>query len=100
MGMVLMPSPTTVLKQAENLIYGDRANSYGSWSDNAACLAQRWSRITGTKVHPLQATLMMVELKLMRLEQDPTHRDSVIDAIGYLGLYGDLLDNNKTSVVE
>lgn len=86
------PGPISVIADAFNLIHGDRANTYGPWRENAGTLAARWSELLNVAVTPLQATLMMVDLKIMRLTQDPHHRDSVVDAIGYLALYGNLLD--------
>ncbi len=34
--------------------------------------------------------VMMAELKLARLEQNPSHADSWIDAIGYLALAAEM----------
>jgi hypothetical protein len=37
----------------------------------------------GTTVRPEQVVLCLLDLKLARLVHDPTHRDSLVDLIGY-----------------
>lgn len=59
--------------------YGDPARSF-------AIIAARWSLTLGRSVTPAQVALCMIDLKLARLGHDPTHRDSVIDVIGYAAL--------------
>jgi len=83
------------LAYAGDLISGARAESYGPWKDNAACLAGLWSAYLGHTITPFQATTMMALLKIMRLR--PGTRisdDSIVDAIGYLALGGELDSEN------
>jgi hypothetical protein len=85
----LFPS---VLDKARELIDGDRQKDYGPADENFAAIAAFWSiylsvstgnhvELTGKNVSHLMALL-----KIARLARTPTHEDSVIDAIGYLGL--------------
>jgi hypothetical protein len=37
----------------------------------------------GTTVRPEQVVLCLLDLKVARLVHDPTHRDSLVDLIGY-----------------
>ena len=46
----------------------------------------RWSITLGHPVTPAEVMLCMIDLKLTRLAHDPTHRDSVVDIIGYAAL--------------
>jgi hypothetical protein len=65
----------------------DRGINYGQPEDNFARIARRWnahlqnvgrSQLTATDV-----AIMMADVKLARLENDPTHADSWIDLAGY-----------------
>jgi hypothetical protein len=67
----------------------DRGLNYGKPEDNFARIAERWrahlKNRFGLNV-PLDATsvaLMCLDLKLARLENDPSHLDSWVDAAGY-----------------
>jgi hypothetical protein len=63
-----------------------RSAAYGDPVDSLAAIAARWSLTLGATVTPAQVALCMIDLKLARLGHDPTHRDSVIDVIGYAAL--------------
>ena len=62
-----------------NAAYGDPVASF-------EIIAARWSLTLGQTITPTQVALCMIDLKLARLGHDPTHRDSVIDVIGYAAL--------------
>jgi Domain of unknown function (DUF6378) len=64
---------------AREAAYGDPARSF-------AIIAARWSLTLGRQITPSQVALCMIDLKLARLCLDPTHRDSMIDVIGYAAL--------------
>jgi hypothetical protein len=51
-----------------------------------AMVAARWSLTLDHPVTPAQVMLCMIDLKLTRLAHDPTHRDSLVDVIGYAAL--------------
>jgi hypothetical protein len=81
-----------VLEKAAALIDGSRAADYGPADENFACIAAFWSAYlsvaTGSKVELTgkQVAHLMSLFKHARLAKTPTHEDSVVDAVGYLGL--------------
>ena len=76
---------TTILEQAAGII-ADRRATYGDPAASMAIVAARWSVTLGHPVTPAEVMLCMIDLKLARLAHDPTHRDSVLDVIGYAAL--------------
>jgi hypothetical protein len=79
----------SVLQEAERLINGDRRASYGHPLDEYERLAAFISIALADNLNePItaeQAMLLMVLLKLNRHISDPQHRDSLVDAAGYIG---------------
>ena len=82
----------SVLDDAKDIIYGDREKTYGAPDKNLVAIAGYWSNhlltrfgvfhdITGADV-----CVMMTLLKAARLGNNLTHRDSLVDAVGYLAL--------------
>ena len=82
----------SILDEAKDIIYGDREKTYGAPDKNLVAIAGYWSNhlltrfgvyhdITGADV-----CIMMTLLKAARLGNDVTHRDSLVDAVGYLAL--------------
>ena len=74
-----------VLKEAYELVSGERAQSYGS----SVALHRKWSVMLdqlGIKIEPHQLAMAMVVLKLLRESHCHKH-DNVVDAAGYLELY-------------
>lgn len=78
-------SAAVILDEAEAVLT-QRTAVYGDASCSLAIIAARWSLTLGVHVSPAQVALCMIDLKLARLGHDPTHRDSVIDVIGYAAL--------------
>lgn len=86
-----------ILQEAMRIIYGDREKTYGSPEKNLLTIAGLWATYLKGKYpdKPLDAMfymtiddvcLMMVLLKVARLANDPTHRDSQADGCGYFAL--------------
>jgi hypothetical protein len=63
-----------------------RAETYGSANVALRAIAARWSLTLGQPVTPAQVALCMIDLKMVRLAHDPSHRDSLVDVIGYAAL--------------
>jgi hypothetical protein len=78
-------TPEHVLQQAAAII-AERGAAYGDVAMSMSAIAERWSITLGQAVTPAQVVLCMIDLKLTRLAHDPTHRDSVLDVIGYAAL--------------
>lgn len=79
----------TILREAENLINGDRAQAYGPPEENFLRIAKGWEVILGVDITPEQVARMMAWLKIARLCEGP-HRDSYVDGAAYLALAGEL----------
>lgn len=80
----------TALDQAKEIIYGDREKTYGHPAKNLETIACMWNAYIGARGEdPLMAedvAVMMSLLKAARFANDPTHKDNVVDAIGYWAL--------------
>lgn len=76
--------------EAHDLVYGERAATYGSPISSFTAIARVWTGLLsgklreGAEVDPHDVALMMAGLKLCRLTQSPGHRDSRVDTIGYM----------------
>lgn len=96
----LVAEPQTILDEAKALIYGDRHDAYGEFAGNAERLAALWNSYLAVDASDLDLTnrpivaedvpAMLALLKVMRLAEDPTHRDSWLDIAGYVGCAGKL----------
>lgn len=82
------------IDEARDIIHGDREKTYGSPARNLTAVAAMWQaylevlldkdsefRLTAEDV-----CAMMSLLKAARFANDPTHRDNIVDAIGYWAL--------------
>jgi len=78
-----------ILKTAEKLINGPRAQDYGDAYENHKRIADFWSIILGQPVTVAQVYQCMIALKMARLIQTPDHDDSWIDICGYAALGGE-----------
>lgn len=73
----------SIEQEAREIIYGDREKTYGHPAKNIEQIAELWSAYTRTTITADQVCDMMILLKLARLKNNPTHRDSLVDMIGY-----------------
>ncbi|ALG30719.1 hypothetical protein AOZ07_02905 [Glutamicibacter halophytocola] len=80
----------TVLTTAEQLINGDRAKDYGDASENFQRIANLWEPILGVEVTATDVALCLTQLKVSRLITSPAHKDSWVDAAGYIALGGEI----------
>jgi len=84
-------SQQTVMEEAQSLIYGDRQTQYGDPRDNLNAIAQFWMMYLYHKykvdieLNGEDVCWMMAQLKMLR-EFNGSKRDSLVDAIGYIGL--------------
>lgn len=76
---------TAILEHAAGVI-AERRATYGDPAASMATVAARWSVTLDRPVTSAEVLLCMIDLKLARLAYDPTHRDSVVDIIGYAAL--------------
>jgi hypothetical protein len=75
-----------ILEEAQSIIYGDREKTYGHPAKNLLNIAKLWSIYLGEDVSAQDVATMMVLLKIARLMNQPEHRDSLVDSVGYLAL--------------
>jgi hypothetical protein len=76
---------TTILKEADEIITGPRAEAYGSATDNGKRTALIWEAILGFPVTPEQVMLCLLGLKIAREVHKPG-RDNRVDMAGYAGV--------------
>lgn len=85
-----------VLRTAESLVNGARADDYGPPQENFGRVAAMWSAQFAAKLkEPLTAdevAIALVHLKLSRLANTPDHADSFIDAAGYIALAAEIAE--------
>lgn len=68
---------------AHRLVSGQRGKDYGHPSEDFARIGALWAPILGVEVTPRQVALCMIQVKVGRLCNTPTHLDSLIDIAGY-----------------
>jgi len=67
-------------------IMQDRGRIYGHPKINQGRIASRLSNLFDFPITDTQAALAMVEVKLSRIQETPSHVDSYVDAIAYLAI--------------
>lgn len=90
-----------ILGEAEKLIYGDREKTYGDPSKNLTTIAEFWSiyiraaKKEGESLTAEDVCVMMTLLKAARLANQIDHKDSQVDACGYMALLERIQEFNK-----
>lgn len=85
----------TILEEAQKIIKGARAKSYGDSNKSLLNISKVWSGILGTDITPEQVALCMSGMKLVR-ENSSHKRDNLVDAAGYLLLLERKYDKRRT----
>jgi hypothetical protein len=80
----------SVLDRAKALITGERAKEHGEASDTFSKIAERWSSRLGCTVTSKDVALMMIDVKLVRSQQNPNVEDNYVDIAGYAALGAEL----------
>jgi hypothetical protein len=80
-------------------IMQDRGKVYGHARVNFARQSARFSSVLSQEVTDSQAALLMVEVKLARITESPSHIDSYLDAICYLAISLELLTEEDEQYV-
>ena len=78
------------LTQVQNIIQ-QRGEAYGNVRENMTETAKRMSLTLGHTVTAESVCLMMIDLKLARLRETPTHLDSIFDVMGYAALLAEIV---------
>lgn len=82
---------TTILEEAQSLVYGDRQAAYGHPLDDFSRTAKMWAAILGCEVTPEQVGLCMCVVKISRQLNRPK-RDNLVDLAGYAATVELVLD--------
>jgi len=83
---------TSVLEEAQTIIYGDREKTYGHPAKNLKTIANMWNAYMNNmddanfSVSPKDVAAMMMLVKVARFANDPSHRDNLVDVCGYAAL--------------
>jgi len=83
-----------LLKEAEKVL-GNRGKHYGPPHSLFENVARRWSLTLGKDVSVEQVIMCMIDLKLARLNNSPTHSDSMIDVAGYAAILSEIAGDKK-----
>ena len=85
-----MSEHISVLKEANNIIYGDREKTYGHPAKNLKAIATMWdfyvNNTNSREINAKDVAAMMMLVKVARFANDPTHRDNLVDICGYAAL--------------
>jgi hypothetical protein len=81
-------SDPAAIRRALEIVTGDRQRDYGDPVECHARAAGLVHLMTGLDLTPRDVAMVLVAVKLARLRHDPGHEDSIVDAIGYLGIAG------------
>ena len=91
-----------ILKQAQDLVSGDRNDTHGDAFENHAEIAEFWNIYLDKKLQPMASitaedvALMMVLLKISRNTQgDKSNIDNFIDMCGYAAIAGEIGDTGS-----
>ena len=57
-------------------------------------MSKRWSLTLGTEVCAEQVITCLIDLKLARLNSNPSHQDSILDVAGYAAILFEIINNN------
>jgi hypothetical protein len=91
-----VPARAEVLREAEQLICGARAREYGPPAKNFQTIAELWGPymrrvgLARRDPQPHEVAALMALLKVARMAQSPEHRDSHVDAAGYVAIAAEL----------
>lgn len=81
---------TEILDTAKEIINGARQENYGKPEQNFQSIASYWTLYLHRNVTSTDVAMMMILMKLARLQNKPTHADSWIDICGYAANGGEI----------
>jgi hypothetical protein len=77
------------------VIIQQRGKNYGGARANMTETARRMSLTLGVPVTPATVCLLMIDVKLSRLRETPTHLDSIFDIMGYGSLLAEIVSTSS-----
>lgn len=82
-------TPKNILQEAQELIHGDRASSYGDAQQSFQRIADLWTPLLGKKITAMDVARCMIAMKLSR-SITSKKRDNWVDVVGYAPLASDI----------
>lgn len=79
-----------ILREAVEIVCGERESQYGSPEDNFKMIADLWSAYMGIPVYPKDVSCMMMLLKIARIASGNAKMDNYIDIAGYAACGGEI----------
>ena len=79
-----------ILKEANELIAGDRHKDYGDKVENHQNIAKLWSAYLDAKVEAHDIAIMMVLLKVARTKLGEVSKDTYVDMSAYGAIAGEI----------
>lgn len=85
-----VPEKLSPGQEAHQLVYGERAATYGHPREDFRIIAKVWTGLLqdvlkpGAEIDEYRIAIMMSGLKLSRLVKSPKHHDSRVDTCGYM----------------
>lgn len=76
----------SILEEAQNHVYGDRAASHGPFDANFKICAEMYNAWTGKTISPVDVAQILICLKAARYRFNPENRDNLVDLAGYAEL--------------
>lgn len=91
----------SVMTEAQGLVNGARAAAYGHPKENFQRICWLWNAYLMGRpcgqcgpIDEKDHAIMMILVKIARLQETPDHRDSLVDICGYAGTYEKLLQRD------
>lgn len=84
-----------VLLAAHKIVNGERKDQYGNPEDNFANIANYWTQYKGVSFSAHDVAMMMVLLKIARIQTGVGKEDNYIDLCGYGALAEDMFKHNN-----
>ena len=84
-----------LLKEAAELINGERAKNYGEPQQSFENIAKLWSTYLGIEISVTDVGMLMILLKVSRNGRNRFKRDNFVDICGYASLIGSENDNEN-----
>lgn len=88
-----------IVKKAIDIVTtGERNLSYGKPEDNFQRIANLWNGYFASRkegeIQSHEVALLMILMKIARLINTPVHEDSMVDIVGYMACYADLVSDD------
>ena len=84
----------SVMQEAHELVYGDRAAKYGSATEMFSSVAQAFQGISGYELSAADIVTIMMLVKMVR-QNYRNNRDNLVDLAGYAGVMAMVMEEEQ-----